>query len=469
MRIKNTKIVCTLGPACNNTKTLVKMIRAGMNVVRLNFSHGSHQSQLGIVRKLREAEKITGETVAIIQDLQGPKIRLGILPEQGVTVKAGESIILDCGNSGFSSGKSGKIIPVHYEHLYKDVKKGDIILIEDGLIKTEVLSVKGKNIRVKLCSDGTLKTHKGLNVPTASISADPLTEKDLNDLEFGLTRIGIDFVALSFVRHAEDVIKLRNILKKNHSYVKIIAKIERHEALTNLYEIISATDAVMVARGDLGVETPAESVPIAQKSMVRLAGEMGKPVIIATEMLQSMVENSRATRAEISDAANAVFDHADALMLSNETATGKYPVQAVDTLSKVALNVEKFQKDNHWTKLHYFNARETDTIEICHTATILADETSAKLIVALTDHGYTARHISRQRTFQPIIVITPYASTKRELQLCWGIHTIIVSHLTSAASLGELLKKKKIVQKGDKIVVVSNASSNNREITLRQI
>lgn len=466
MRIKNTKIVCTLGPASSDTKTLVKMTKAGMNVARLNFSHGTHKSQLQLVRNLREAEKITGATIAIVQDLQGPKIRLGTLPDEGVAVKAGEIFYLDCTNKNFISTTKSKAIPVHYEHLYKDVKKRDIILIEDGLIKTEVLAVKGKTITVKAATSATLKSHKGLNVPTASISADPLTAKDLLDLKFGL-KIGIDYVALSFVRHASDIIRLRKILKKHHSYVKIIAKVERHEALTHIHDIIEATDAVMVARGDLGVETPAEAVPIAQKAMVRLASEMGKPVIIATEMLQSMVENPRATRAEVSDAANAVFDHADALMLSNETATGKYPVQAVETLAKVALNMEEFQKNNHWTKLHYFTTHEKDPIEICHTATILADETNANLIVALTDHGYTARHVSRQRTFQPIVVVTPYASTKRELQLCWGIDTVFISQLTSAAGITDLLLKKKIIKKGDKIVFVSNASTKNREITLR--
>lgn len=468
MHIKNTKIVCTLGPASSDTRTLVKMIRAGMNVARLNFSHGTHTSQQQIVHNLRKAETITGKTIAIVQDLQGPKIRLGTLPDEGVSIKAGESFNLDCANNKYITGKKPKTIPVHYEHLYKDVKKHDIILIEDGLIKTEVLAVKDKMITVKAATAATLKSHKGLNVPTASISADPLTEKDLKDLKFGL-KMGIDFVALSFVRRASDIVRLRNILKRQGSNVKIIAKVERHEALTHIHEIIQATDAVMVARGDLGVETPAEAVPIAQKAMVRLASEMGKPVIIATEMLQSMVENSRATRAEVSDAANAVFDHADALMLSNETATGKYPVQAVETLAKVAIKVEQFQKENHWTKLHYFNARENDPIEICHTATILADETNAKLIVVLTDHGYTARHVSRQRTFQPIIVVTPHNNTKKELQLCWGIHTIYVSRLTSASGLTDMLKEEKVVKKGDKIVVVSNASTEKMEITLRHV
>jgi pyruvate kinase len=467
MQHPNTKIVCTLGPSSTDQQTLIKMIHGGMNVARLNFSHGSHSSQLRIVRALRQAEKATGATVAIMQDLQGPKIRLGSLPESGIALKKNEVFILDCGNQTYDAKRSPKTIPVQYADLCRDVRGGDLILIEDGLIKTTVLAVKGRQITVKADSGGILRAHKGINVPTASISADPLTEKDIEDLLFGL-EMGIDFVALSFVRRGADITRLRQILRKKHSYVKIVAKIERHEALTNLREILEATDAVMVARGDLGVETPAETVPLAQKMIVRMASELGKPVIIATEMLQSMVENPRATRAEISDAANAVFDHADALMLSNETATGQFPVQAVETLSHVAQKVEQFQKDNNWTKLRHFTSREQDPVEMCHTATLLADETNAKLIVALTDHGYTARHVSRQRTFQPIVVITPFQSTKRELQLCWGIHQVIVSQLTSPAALSKMLLGLKIVKKGDKIVFISNASTNNRQITLHQ-
>lgn len=468
MKNKNTKIVCTLGPASNDVSTLVKMIMAGMNVARLNFSHGTQESQLEIIKAVREAEKITGKTVAIMQDLQGPKIRLGILPENGIKVKKGEKFILDTSKQKYSDTNNTKVIPVHYKSLHKDVSKDDIILIEDGMIKTQVLKTKGTAISVKALTPGLIKTHKGLNVPTASISADPLTPKDLKDLKFGL-KAGVDYVALSFVRKAEDITKLRSILKRHNSYIRIVAKIERHEAMKNIKEIIAQTDAVMVARGDLGVETPLQDVPIAQKAIVRYSSEMGKPVIIATEMLQSMIENPRATRAEISDAANAVFDHADALMLSNETATGKYPVQAVKTLSNVALSVEKYQKEHHWTKLKYFNLRENDPIELCHAATILADETDAKLIVALTDHGFTARHVSRQRTFQPIIVVSPYVKTRKELQLVWGIHKIIVSDIKSAHAISELLLNEKLVKKGDKIVIVSNASTNNREIILREI
>jgi pyruvate kinase len=465
---RKTKIVCTLGPASSSISTLEKMISAGMNVARLNFSHGDYQSQLQLVKNLQAAEKKTGKTVIILQDLQGPKIRIGDLPAEGIKVKAGEIFILDTSKKASSLHQGIKIIPVQYRHLHKDVGRNDIILIEDGMIQTKVVKVSGSAISVKAVTPGLLKSHKGINVPTASISANPLTPKDLADLRFGL-KIGIDYVALSFVRKAADIKKLREIIKRAKAKTKIVAKIERHEALDNLAEILEATDAVMVARGDLGVETPAEDVPIAQKTIVKMATALGKPVIIATEMLQSMVTNPRATRAEISDAANAVFDHADALMLSNESATGQYPVEAVATLARVTESIEKFQKTHHWTKLKYFNFPENDPSEICHTAANLAEETKAKMIVAITNHGFTARQLAKQRTFTEIITITPNQNISRELKLTWGINKVLISKVNNAKDAINLLKKQKLIKKGDKIVIVSNASLSSREIMLRQI
>ncbi len=465
---KNTKIVCTLGPSSSSTEIIVKMIKAGMNAARLNFSHGTTASQLDLIKNIRRAESITGKTIAIIQDLQGPKIRLGVLPDQGVKIKLGEEVIMDTSKNIYSEKNGQKIFPVQYRSLHQDVKKDDIILIEDGMIKTKVLKVKGTSITIKALTPGLLKTHKGINVPTASISANPLTKKDLADLKFGI-KAGVDFIALSFVRKGSDITHLREILRQHNSYIKIIAKVERHEALENLEDIVAESNAIMVARGDLGVETPAETVPIAQKHMVRLANEAGKPVIIATEMLQSMIENPRATRAEISDAANAVFDHADALMLSNETATGKYPLQAIETLARVAQNIEQFQKKHHWTKLKYFDFKENDPVEICHTATILAEETGAKMIVTITDHGFTARNVAKQRVYTPIVVVSPYRNAKRELQICWGIDKIFTTKSRSPDVLAKLLVKENLLKKGDKIVIISNASTSNRQITLKLI
>lgn len=463
---KKTKIVCTLGPATMEVQMLVKLIKNGMNVARLNFSHGDYHEQSSLIENIHQAEKITGQTIAIMQDLQGPKIRLGTLPDTGIAIKLGEKFILDTGTTKCTVDP--KIIPVQYKNLHRDVGKKDIILIEDGLLKTEVVSVKKTQITVKALTPGLLKTHKGLNVPTASISADPLTAKDLADLKFGLKH-QVDLIALSFVRNASDIERLRKLIKSQGSEAKIVAKIERHEALKNLEKIMAATDGVMVARGDLGVETPAEEVPIAQKNIVRMAGKMGKPVIIATEMLQSMIERPRATRAEISDAANAVFDHADALMLSNETAVGKYPESAVLTLSKVSQNIEKFQLENNYSRLRAYDFKEGDPSEICHLAAKLAEETHASLIVTVTSHGFTAREVAKQRTFTPILTITPYESVKRQLQLVWGINEVLISKVSTTDKIVALLKQNGSVKKGQKIVIVSNASMEERQIFLIQI
>ncbi len=471
---KHTKIVCTLGPATSKVEAIVKLINAGMNVARLNFSHGDYDTQAELIHNVRQAATQTGHTIAIMQDLQGPKIRLGTLPSDGVLIRKNEVFILDTSisefHAGISSGKTAslKIIPVQYRELHEDVRRGDTILIEDGLINLTVVGVKGRSISVRATNQCTLKTHKGINVPTASISADPLTPKDIQDLKFGLKH-NVDFVALSFVRQAEDIRKLRAIIRKAGSSALIIAKIERHEALKNLESIIQETDAIMVARGDLGVETPAEEVPLAQKRMVKLANTYAKPVIVATEMLQSMIQNPRATRAEISDVANAIFDHTDAVMLSNETAVGNFPVEAVKTMSRVAEHVEKFQNEHQLYKILQNGNNIPDNLKICHNASLLALESKAKYIVAITQSGYTANALSRQRIYTEIIAITPTPMVKRQLQLSWGLNDVFVSKLTDLNKIKHLLIQQKKVRKGDKIVLVYNASSENRSISLQII
>lgn len=471
---KKTKIVCTLGPATLKTKTIARLIKAGMNVARLNFSHGNYIEQALLIKNIRAAAAQTGSTIAIMQDLQGPKIRLGILPENGVSINKNEKFILDTSALKFHLEKSSvktaetKIVPVQYKHLHEDVSRGDIILIEDGLIRLEVVRISGSQIKVRSVNKSLLKSHKGINVPTASISADPLTPKDLRDLQFGLKN-NVDFVALSFVRHAEDIKKLRALIQRAGSSALIIAKIERHEALKNIEAIIKETDAVMVARGDLGVETPAEEVPVAQKRMVKLANTYAKPVIVATEMLQSMIEKPRASRAEVSDVANAVFDHTDAVMLSNETAVGKFPVEAVKTMTRVALSVEKFQDEHLLYKIWQNGYNLPDNLKICHNASLLALDTKAKLIVAITQSGYTANALSRQRIFTEIVAITPNPMVKRQLQLTWGLNDVFVSKLTDLNQIKKLLIKNKKLKKGDKVVLVYNASSENRSISLQII
>lgn len=454
-----TKIIATIGPASESESVLRKMLLAGLDCVRLNFSHGTYAQFAKIIRNIRELGKEAGREIAVIQDLQGPKIRVGELQTEGVTVHHGNIITL--------SVKAEKnTIPIQYHNLPRDVKKGDTILIDDGFIELAVLKVNAEhtNIVCHVEIGGVIKSHKGMNVPTASISAQPLTPKDRKDVDFGIKH-GVDYIALSFVREAKNIFELKRLLRQKNSHAKVIAKIERHEAISNMEEIIQAADAVMVARGDLGVEIPAEEVPVHQKKIIHLCNVYGKPVIVATQMLNSMLENSRATRAEISDAANAIFDHADALMLSNETAVGKYPVEATRTLAKVAAAVENNLKKNP----HLLNLRLPEDMPIvnatCLNANKLAQDIHAKFMVAITRSGYTAREIAKYRPFIPIIVFTPDIHVARQMALVWGVRHSFVQfiHLGSPViQIRKTLVAAGLVKKGNEIVVC-NAGFGRRE------
>ncbi len=358
--------------------------------------------------------------------------------------------------------------PVQYQNLPNDVQKKDRILIDDGLLELEVNNVKGTEITCTVINGGIVKSHKGINVPSASISANPITTKDKKDLEFGIAQ-GVDFVALSFVKSEENIEELRAMIKKQKGTAQIIAKIERHEAVTNMEKIVMASDAIMVARGDLGVEMPAEQVPLIQKRLIHMANRHGKPVITATQMLQSMVTNPRPTRAEISDAANAIFDHSDALMLSNETAVGLFPVEAVETLAKVAGSVENELK-KHTEFLPELNRENILNISYatCQNATKLAQGIAAKFIIAVTHSGFTAQHVVKHRCYVPTIVMTDDAQVQRQLALSWGInHVFMVKNLedgTHSKKIRNLLIKEKLVTSGDKVVIVSNASKDEKTI-----
>lgn len=464
---KKTKIVCTIGPASSKTATLEKMIKAGMNLARLNFSHGTVADQTNLLKNIRQVSKKLKTTIGIIQDLQGPKIRLGGLPSNGLPFQAKQILIFSTALKIYSTAAPNHV-PVQYQNLHKDLKKQDLILIEDGLNRFQVIKIQGREIFAKALNSGILKSHKGINIPTASISANPLTSKDLSDLKFGIKE-KVDYIALSFVRRASDIHALRKILQKNNCSAEIIAKIERHEAIKNIEEIIQATDAVMVARGDLGVEIPAEQVPVLQKSIIKLANQYGKPVIIATEMLQSMVESPRATRAEVSDAANGIYDHADALMLSNETAVGKYVVEAVETLSKVAKTVEENQKTRKLNNLERFHD-QLITNEMCHSAAEIADQIQAEVLVAVTHSGYTARQIAKQRIFQNIITFTDSTETISKLTLVWGISQIFLKKLPlTSTQIKAFLLQKKLIKKGSKIVIAINASETQKQISVIEV
>jgi pyruvate kinase len=463
---KNTKIICTLGPASEGVETLEKMMVAGMNVARLNFSHGSYDHMKKLIRNVQKAAKKCGKTITLLQDLQGPKIRLGKLPNEGVRIKQGEKVILSTETKEFN--EKPLTLPVQYKNLHKDVKKKDRILIDDGYLEVEVNRKERGKLYCTVKHGGLFKSNKGLNCPTATISAKTITSKDLKDLTFGLKQ-GIDWVALSFVKSAQDIKDLRKILeKKGYPNIKIIAKIERHEAVEEIEEIATTADGLMVARGDMGLEIAAEKVPIVQKEILRLGVMHAKPVIIATQILESMIENPRATRAEISDAANAIFDHADALMLSAETSIGKHPIRAVRTLSKVAYVTEKeLQKRGHLLPNHLYMHDLPITDATCFNAALLADNINASAIVVITKTGYTAQQVLKHRPTIPVIAVTYGKKTEQQLQLVWGVNKIFIqkkkisSEKRADELISKLLLKEKIAKKGEQIVIVNAGSTNN--------
>lgn len=460
--MKNTKIVCTLGPMSESKSMIQKLVHAGMNVVRLNFSHGTYEEFKTNIQNVRSISKQLGLPLAIIQDLQGPKIRTGELPAQGKTVLKNDKITLTIQKKNYLQK-----IPVQYKKLPRDVKKGDIILIDDGMIELKVLSTTPTDIECLVLNNGVIKTHKGINVPTGSISASPLTPKDLKDLSFGLEQ-KVDYIALSFVRSAKDIHQLRKLINKQKSQAKIIAKIERHEALKNLEDIIKASDAIMVARGDLGVEIAPEQVPLIQKKMIHLANKHGKPVITATQILQSMVENPRPTRAEVSDAANAILDGSDALMLSNETAVGKYPIEAVEVLTHVAKSIEPEMKKNHDALMQNgHHKHQNPAIAICENAAMLAKEIDARWIITLTLSGFTAIQASTYRSGVPIIAITEDPKIYQQLSLVNSIQKVFTKNISINNPIEQtktFLQNQKLVQEGDRVVIISNASNEEKVI-----
>ncbi|TYP71167.1 pyruvate kinase [Paenibacillus methanolicus] len=414
--MRKTKIVCTIGPSSESLENTKKLINAGMNVARLNFSHGDFEEHGGRIKNIRIASQELGKTVAILLDTKGPEIRLGKLADeyeliQGETVTlTTEEIIGD-----------NKRIPVTYANLPQDVHVGSSILIDDGLIGLTVEAIEGTEIHCRIINSGPVKSKKGVNVPGVAISLPGITEKDANDIVFGIEQ-GVDFIAASFVRKASDVLEIRELLEKHGaSHIQIISKIENQQGVDNLDEILEVSDGLMVARGDLGVEIPAEEVPLVQKQMIQKCNRAGKPVITATQMLDSMQRNPRPTRAEASDVANAIFDGTDAIMLSGETAAGKYPVESVQTMSRIAVRAESaLEYREIFTKLA--SAQQTTVTEaISQAVANAALDLSAKAIITSTESGYTARMIAKYRPKSPIIAVTPEEQVMRRLALVWGV------------------------------------------------
>ena len=450
---RKTKIVCTIGPASESSQIIEAMIRAGMNVARLNFSHGTQEEHLRKIKTIRQIADRLKEPVAILQDLSGPKIRVGNVKEGGVELRRGEGFSLT--NREIMGDE--KRVSVTYPSLPDEVKPGDTILLADGTIELQVLGNSGQDIQCRVVVGGVLTSHKGINFPTRSILASAFTEKDRQDLLFGIQH-GVDLIGLSYVKEAADIGEVKRMLEKESADIPVIAKIERKEALEHIDEILLASDGIMVARGDLGMETPLERIPNVQKMLIRKANGLGKPVITATQMLRSMVDHTRPTRAEVTDVVNAIYDGTDAVMLSEETASGRFPVEAVQMMAKIAqASEEEFPFDK-------FLKRETEgrtnlPQAISHAASLLAEEVDAVAIVTPTESGSTTRWVSKLRPRQPILALSRHLSTIRRLNLCWGVYPVLVPDWKDTDDMLERAKRMPkelgIASTGDKIVIIA--------------
>jgi pyruvate kinase len=445
-----TKIVCTLGPATRTREAIRALMQAGMNVARVNFSHGTHAQHAETIKVVREVAHELGQPVALLGDLQGPRIRIGDLPAKR-NLEVGQQVTLVP-----EGQEQGDEIPITYEALADDVQPGDRILINDGLIELATLWVEAPRVTARVVHGGVLSSHKGMNLPGVDVSAPSLTEKDIEDVAFAVEH-EFDYLALSFVRKPEDIQLLRERIPRA---LLIVAKIEKDVALRDIEKILAATDAVMVARGDLGVELPFEEVPLAQKKIISLANRMGRPVITATQMLESMIENPRPTRAEASDVANAIMDGTDAVMLSAETAAGKYPALAVDAMHRIIIEVEQ-----HWHR-HRSDDRRRDarhkatTEETIAAATTTAVEMlQAPCAIVFTKSGFSARTVSSHRPGVPILALTDSRRTWRQLALVWGVIPEIVKHCDTYEEMAglarDVVQKRMLAEKGDRVVVTA--------------
>jgi pyruvate kinase len=468
VRFSATKIVCTLGPASDQIDRLVALIRAGMDVARLNFSHGSHESHRETLQRLRTAAAETGEAISILQDLSGPKIRIGEIAGGTVELESGQSLVLTTEDIAGTRHR----VSTAYKALPRDVRPGNTILLDDGKISLVVESIEGDEVLCRVRNGGPLSSRKGMNLPGVRVSAPSLTAKDREDLAFGLSE-GIDYVALSFVRSADDIVALRQLILEQirpGRIVPIIAKIEKGEAVEAIDAIIEAADGIMVARGDLGVELPPEDVPLLQKMIVGKCNAAGKPVIIATQMLESMVLNPRPTRAEASDVANAVLDGADAVMLSAETSVGAYPVQAVQTMDDIIRRAETRHADRLDAPASQDEGLSPVFDAVARAACMLARQLAPRAIVTITHSGVTALQLARYRPHARIIAVTDREHTLRRLNLVWGIRGLLVAQLPhdideAYAEVEEALKAAELVQPGDYVVYTAGLPLGARGYT----
>jgi pyruvate kinase len=450
--VRHTKIVATIGPASRDPRTLERLLRAGVDVVRLNFSHGEHAEHLEVMRTVRGLAPELQRPVAILQDLCGPKIRIGTFKEQMITLHEGQTFTLTTDEVEGTNER----VHINYPKLPQEVKPGGVILLQDGTKRLEVVEVKGNDIVCKVMIGGKLAGRKGVNVPGANLSLSALTEKDRADVEFGIKN-NVDFVALSFVRRASDIRDLRAILDKAGCKAHIISKIETPEALDCIDDIIELSDAIMVARGDLAVEIPAEEVPIVQKLLISKCNAVGKPVITATQMLESMIKNPVPTRAEVSDIANAIIDGTDAIMLSEETTLGEFPIEAVKVMAKVAKRIEGevYTRD---TIAEYDDSHGVTDV-VSQSAVRAAHNVGAKVIVALTRSGSTARMLARYRPAENILALSDNEYNARKLALSFGCYPMVVPTFKNVEEILTTVRKAtldtKLCKAGDKVIVVA--------------
>ena len=453
---RKAKIVCTIGPSSADRKVILSLIRNGMDVARLNFSHGDYTTHKRAIKFIRDGSRRYNKPVAIIQDLQGIKIRVGLIKDGAVELKKGSTLFL---MPGEGIGNQRQIF-ISYPALLKDAKRGDRILLDDGLIQLSVLGRTKDALRTKVIEGGILRDRKGVNLPGVNISVKSFTEKDERDLLFGIN-IGVDYVAISFVRDAGDIRKIKEWLKDRKQQIPIIAKIEKPEALSNIEEILSESNGIMVARGDLGVEMPPEEVPLIQKGLIDRANKRGKIVITATQMLESMTEHLRPTRAETTDVANAVLDGTDALMLSTETAIGKYPVDSIKMMGRIIRHTEFIKKgESSYIRGNTFAEAVADA------ACRAAEDVKAKAIVAFTQSGFTARLVSKFRPRVPIIALTPDEKIQNKACLFWGVTPKVMKlPLTTdemIKNIEKVLLTEKIVKRGDSIVITSSSPLSSK-------
>lgn len=464
--MRKAKIVCTIGPATNSATMLDRLIEHGMDVARLNFSHGTHESHTAAIQAIRQAADRRQTAVAIIQDLQGPRIRIGDLADGPIELTAGQSVLLTTmfaqsgGQLGARSQMTAPVqtIPVSYPYLARDVKSGARILINDGLVELTVDRITGGAVECTVHTGGSVASHKGINLPDTAISAPTLTDKDRNDIHFGIAH-GVDYFALSFVRNADDIRAARQWITDGGGDQPIIAKIERGEAIASLNDILEQADGVMIARGDLGVELGPESVPVLQKRIIVEANRRHRLVITATQMLESMTHALRPTRAEASDVANAIFDGTDAVMLSSETAVGAYPIEAVHVMDRIIRAAEEGVEPG--VTLQQESQRENLSIPeaICTAAASAATTTGASAIVAFSEQGTTARLIGKRRPKAPIIAFTPFESVKRRMALYWGVRPFTMPQIEQTDARMDTavhrLKAEQFLKSGERIVILS--------------